>query len=186
MKRAMYLAAFVMTLLAAVSCLSLVIAVSASWIHPESPGDVVSGASGVVGASVAVLGALAGVKTWQDDRAANREQRARDGYDELIGRIGEQYTLMDPVKGQLMAARGRVAVWGSPAVVEAAAAWNRLYDVATARAVRSGDGFVLQPQDADALGASYLKLVETVRAEVGNFEVEGQTLHSTLFNDLPK
>lgn len=172
---------FIVALVVAMVSAVLVLGVALSWVHPAAPGEVASGAAGALASSVAVLGALAGVTTWERDRAAVREQRARDGYDALLSRIGDQYAMTSEKRG-LMKARSAVAVWGSPVVINAVADWNRQYDTVTSRSVRTDDGYALAPDDAETLSAAYLRLVEVIRSEVGGDGVSVDRLASTMFN----
>ena len=92
--------------------------------------DLLQASGPVVVASLALLGAAAGLSTWRNERHKAREAKQRESYARLIEQAFGRFagSGFDPAGEAKL--RAEVVTWGDPKVVQALAQWNQAYDAA--------------------------------------------------------
>ncbi|HYP24627.1 MAG TPA: hypothetical protein VEV43_13740, partial [Actinomycetota bacterium] len=154
----------------------------AGWLGKNE--DPVLQASGaVVVAGLALLGAAAGLSTWQEERQRAREQQQREVYAALAFQLLSRFTGVGGSDPQLLAAlRTQVTVWAEGPVVEKLGAWNAVYDRYVPD-LADGEVFRLSSEAKAEFERATAEVVGAVRKELSpGDDVSVETLTHALFN----
>jgi hypothetical protein len=147
-----------------VGYLAIVLGTAAFLVGWSSTGEgaLTQSAGAVIVAGLALLGAAAGLSTWQEERRLAREQQQREAYVALVLQLVSRFNTAGPGGWNAQdeaRVRSQIAVWGAIGVVAKVTAWHAVYDRHVPANV---DGQV--PLTAEAMAAFEIATAEVVQA----------------------
>lgn len=158
------------------------IAFCVGWSGPnEDP--VIQATGAVVVAGLALLGATAGLSTWQEERRRAREQHQRDTYATLVVQLLSRFGASGPYDPTTEAnVRAQVATWADVTVVKKLSAWHAVYD-RYVPAVAAGLSVTLNSDAKAAFEKATAEVVQAVRKDLSpDDNATVQELIQALFN----
>ena len=130
--------------------------------------SVIRAAGVVMVAGLALLGAAAGLSTWQEERKRAREQHQRDTYAALVQQLVSRFTPGGKWDAhEEVRVRAQVAIWAEPTVLQKLGAWQALID-RQLRAHLAGSQITLSREDKAAFEKATAELVQAVRKELSS------------------